>query len=113
MATFVTLCELKDRVYVDGTDAYDKRLDSLLDHAESAILTSTDYDPDDVRRIPPELFPDDLREAIIQLAAAWFAQPEATAPQKYTAVPYSIAFLVKPFQRMAGGGRLEKLIPVD
>jgi len=113
MATFVTLSALKARVYADDTTAYDTRLSDILDSAESAVITMTDYPSADVLRIPVGDFPSDLKEAIIQLAAAWFAQPEATAPTQYHAVPYGVAFLVKPYQRMAGGSRLESLIPED
>ena len=109
MATFVTLAELKERVYADDTTAYDTRLQGVLDNAESAVITMTDYNREDVLGIPVSAFPGELKEAIIQLAAAWFAQPEGTAPTQFHAVPYGVAFLVKPYQKMAGGGRLEAL----
>ncbi len=111
MAVFVELETLKERVYADDTTVYDTRLAAILDNAERAIITMTDYDTADVLRIPVADFPAELKEAIVQLAAAWFAQPEAAAPVQYRPVPFSIAFLVKPYQRLAGGGRLESLIP--
>jgi hypothetical protein len=110
MATYVTLCELKARVYADDTTAYDCRLQSILDHAEHAIIAMTDHDYEDVIRITPEFFPGELKEAIIQLAAAWFAQPEGTAPTQFHAVPFGINFLVKPYQKMSGGDRLTPII---
>lgn len=110
MATYVSLCELKARVYADDTTAYDCRLQSILDHAEQAIITMTEHDYEDMQLVPPDFFPGELKEAIIQLAAAWFAQPEGTAPTQYHAVPYGIAFMVKPFQKLAGGDRLSPII---
>jgi hypothetical protein len=110
MAIYVTLSELKARVYADDTTAYDTRLSGILDNAESAVIGMTDFDPKDVCLIAPEEFPGELKEAILQLAASWFAQPEGVAPVQFRPVPYGISFLVKPFERLAGGGRLESLI---
>lgn len=110
MSTFVPLCSLKARVYADDTNAYDRRLDEILDNAEQAIITMTGHDYEEVIMLPSEAFPGELKEAIIQLAAAWFAQPEATAPTQFHAVPYSISFLVKPYEKMCGGDRLTPII---
>lgn len=110
MAIYATLAELKARVYADDTTAYDSRLSGILDNAESAVIGMTDFDPEDVCLIAPEDFPKELKEATLQLAASWFAQPEGVAPQQFHPVPFGISFLVKPFERLAGGGRLERLI---
>ena len=110
MAQYVTLQELKARVYADDTTAYDTRLQGILDNAECAVITMTDHAPGDVRSIPVASFPGELREAILQLAAAWFAQPEGTAPQQFHSVPFGISFLVKPYEKMKGGSRLTPLI---
>lgn len=110
MANYVSLCALKARVYADDTDAYDRQLNGILDAAESAIITMTEHDPEDLYYIPTDMFPKELKEAILQLAAAWFAQPEGTAPTQYHAVPFGIQYLVKPFTKMSGGDRLTPII---
>lgn len=110
MATFVTLEQLKVRVYADDTEVYDERLYDILDNAEQAIITWTDHSRDDVMLIPPEAFPGELKEAILRLAATWFAQPEDTAPVQHHAVPFGITSLLKPYQKLAGGDRLTPII---
>lgn len=110
MATFVTLEQLKARVYADDTEVYNERLLDILDNAEQAIITWTDHVREDVMLIPPSAFPGELKEAILRLAATWFAQPEDTAPVQYHAVPFGITSLLKPYQKLSGGDRLSPII---
>lgn len=97
----VTLEELKAQMNVDYddevNDAYITRLGRA---ATSSIIRRTRRTQEELTAIGGGTFPEELRLAIVQLAAHWYRVRETVSGTSQAAVPFSLDFLVKPYTRL-------------
>lgn len=97
----VTLEELKAQMNVDYddeiNDAYIARLGRA---ATSSIINRTRRTREELTVLGGGTFPEELRLAIVQLAAHWYRVRESVSGTSQAAVPFTLDFLVKPYTRL-------------
>lgn len=106
----VSLELLKKHVRADDFTGDDEYLDHLLEVAQEQVETLVGYSREELEQIPDEEYPMALRQAILLRASSLYAYREDIDTVQLSNVPDSLKALVKPWQKMRGGGRMEALI---
>ena len=106
----VSLELLKKHVYADDFTGDDDYLDHLLAVAEEQVDTLAGYSREELACIPDEEYPMSLRQAILLRGVSLYAYREDIDTVQLSSVPDSLKALVKPWQKMRGGGRMEALL---
>lgn len=99
--SIVSLELLKKHVRADDFNADDEKLQQYLDAAEQQVITATNRTEAELTEIGGGKFPPMLAQAVLLVAAAWYAVPENTAGVQYHEVPYGATALIKPFRKLA------------
>lgn len=107
MAQYVTLEELKRALHLEGLELHDEELLGIIDDAEGVVIAATDYPEEDFRRIPKESLPGPLHRAMLRLAIYDWNDKGETQSDLYIQLALAP---VRPYQRMAGGSRLQAII---
>lgn len=99
--SLVDLELFKQHVRADDFDTDDAKLRQYLDAAEQQVVMATNRTVDELTAMGGGTFPPMLVQAVLLLAAASYAQPEATAAAQYHEVPWGVSALIKPFRKLA------------
>lgn len=81
-------------------DEDDQHIEFLGKVATSQIFHSTRRSLEELEEMGGGEYPSELRQAALQLAAHWYRVRESVSSTTQNAVPFSIAFLVKPFVKL-------------
>lgn len=106
----VSLELLKKQVRADDFDGDDIYLEHLLQVAEAQVESMTGYSSDELSCIPDEDYPAELKQAILLRAASLYAYREDVDTASLSEVPNSTKALVKPWQHMRGGSKMDALL---
>ena len=99
--SLVSLELFKKHVRADDFNADDEQLQQYLDAAEQQVIMATNRTEDELVEMGGGVFPSMLVQAVLLVAAAWYATPENTAGVRYHEVPYGATALIKPFRKLA------------
>lgn len=97
----VSLELFKKHVRADDITADDEQLQFYLDAAEQHVIAATGRTEAELAELGGGSLPPQLCQAVLLLAASFYAQPEATATAQHHAVPYGFDALVKPFRTLS------------
>lgn len=97
----ISLELLKKHVNADDSDADDDILLQYLEAAEEHVVDMTRRSMDDLCVLGDGVDPPKrIVQAVLMLAASWYAQRESVAGVQMYEVPDSVEALVKPFRRL-------------
>lgn len=99
--SLVSLELFKKHVRADDFNADDEQLQQYLDAAEQQVIMATNRTENELVEMGGGVFPPMLAQAVLLVAAAWYATPENTAGVQYHEVPYGATALIKPFRKLA------------
>ena len=106
----VSLELLKKHVRADDFTADDDYLAHLLQVAQEQVETLVGYSREELECIPDKEYPLALQQAILLRAGSLYAYREDIDTTQLSSVPDSLLALVKPWQKMRGGGRMAALL---
>ena len=98
--SLVSLELFKKHVRADDFNADDEQLQQYLDAAEQQVIMATNRTEDELVEMGGGVFPSMLAQAVLLVAAAWYATPENTAGAQYHEVPYGATALIKPCRKL-------------
>jgi len=101
---------LKRHTMTDDSHCDDDYLYECLCDAEAQVIDRIGYTEEELSGIPDEAFPRALKRAILMRAASLYAYREDIDNDSIKPLAESLVSLIKPYQRMRGGGRMDKLI---
>lgn len=95
----------------DACSCYENEyLEACLEDAKGQVFDRIGYTEDELSGIPDDKFPAPLRRAILMRAASLYEYREDIDNASISPLSESLTALIKPYQRMRGGGLLERLI---
>lgn len=110
MARFVTLEEFKQHTRTNDFMEDDLKLQRSLDAAETYVIGLIGYTEEELSVIPADKFPSDLVSAICMRGASMYEHSTDIDSSSLSYLPGSTIDIVKPYQKLYGGGRMEKIL---
>ena len=101
MANVVSLELLKKHANADDFTADDTLLQQYLNAAEKHVIRYTHRTREELDEMGGGEFPDELKQAVLLIAAHWYNQRESDAQVQYHSVPNALLALMKPFRKLA------------
>lgn len=97
----VSLALFKKHVRADDFADDDEYLGHLLEVAETAVITSTNRDQEELEQMGGGKMPTPIKHAIMLIGAHWYNQRESVSSVQMHAVPDSLQALIKPYRKLA------------
>lgn len=88
----------------------DEYLYDCLEAAEAQVLDYIGYSEDELSGIPDEAFPAPLKRAMLMRAASLYEYREDIDNASISPLAGAFKSLAKPYQKMRGGGLMDRLI---
>lgn len=92
---------LKQYVHATEFDDDDEILQMILDASEDYVVRATGRAQSELLEMGGGRLPNQLKLAVLMVAAARYAQPEGESSQQVKEVPFGVTTMIKQFRKLA------------
>ena len=97
----VDLALFKKHVRADDFAYDDEVLQQCLDAAEELVVMATNRTEEELLELGEGKYPPRLAQAILMVAASYYATPETTAGVQYHEMPWGATAIIKSLRKLA------------